>query len=189
MSTVKLFIKGIQVACLAILCATSQASIQDNVVHIAGFNYQVVMKGTGSGFILRDGYVVTAYHVAAMGRQLRVKDSRGQWHDASLLMRGKPDWAVLSVPTLRGAGIPIDRDGVAQGESMVAYGRFSEGIRMSHGYVQDWMFQRAYQHCTTNVYPGFSGGPVVDRDGEVVGIVSMQTPGGSCLYVPIGSIR
>src|SRR5690606_13564295 len=100
------------IGALLLLCATAGGGVEDNIVHVAGFNYQVVMKGTGSGFITRSGYVVTAAHVATMAQTLRVRDSRGTWHNATILKRGKPDWAILSVPTPKGEGIPIDRDGV-----------------------------------------------------------------------------
>lgn len=175
---------AILTCCLAVLCATGNAGVQESTVRVAGFNYQVVMKGVGSGFCYKPGYVLTAGHCSNMGSVTRVQDYTGQWHNATVLKTGNPDWAILSVPTLKVPHLPLDYDGTRENESITACGRFPE-LRVSSGYVRDWMFQNDMQHCTANVYPGYSGGPVVDADGEVVGIISMMTPGGSCLYVPV----
>ena len=179
---------AITTACVFLLSALGNAGPAESTVYVAGLNYQVVMKGTGSGFCISKGYVLTAGHCANMGSTTRVRDYKGVWHNATVYAKGEPDWAILSVPTLDVPHLPIDFDGVRQNEAVGVYGRFAEGMRSNGGHVQDWMFQGAYQHATTKVYPGYSGGPVVDADGEVVGIVSQMTPGGNTLYVPVLSV-
>ena len=145
-------------ALLAIMCANGNAaSIGDSVVYVAGFNYQVVMKGTGSGFCFAPGYVLTAGHCSNMGSVTRVRDADGTWHNATVYSKGSPDWAILKVPTLDVPTLRLDRDGVREGEPVYAYGRFKEGIRNNGGYVQRWVFQGRYQFATTKVYPGYSG--------------------------------
>lgn len=189
MLILKLWRVTVVTALLAIMCANGNADPSKSIVYVAGFNYQIVMKGTASGFCIAPGYVLTAAHCAEMGQQTRVRDHSGTWHNAAVYSKGSPDWAILAVPTLKVDALRLDRDGVVQGERVYAYGRFSEGIRTNGGFMQDWMFQGAYQFATTKVYPGYSGGPVVDADGEVVGIVSQMTPGGSTLYVPVLQVR
>lgn len=169
---------------LAILCATGNA-VEKSLVLVGGFNYQVVMKGTGSGFCFAPGYVLTAGHCSNMGSMTRVRDYTGTWHNATVYSKGEPDWAILSVPTLKVPHLPLDRDGVRENETVGVYGRFRDGVRSNGGHVQNWVFQGRYQFATTKVYPGYSGGPVMDADGEVVGIVSQMTPGGSTLFVPV----
>lgn len=143
---------------------------------------------TASGFCIAPDTVLTANHVAKMGRGLLVRDTHGRWLRATVIKSGRPDWAMLRVAGLKADPMPLGT--CRQGDTVTAYGRFAEGMRCNGaGVVKDWPFQMDMQYCTTRVYPGFSGGPVVNDRGEAVGIVSMETPGGECLMVPVGRVN
>lgn len=181
-------LKTMAICAILAVCGVLWAGPVESTVMVAGFNYQVVMRGQGSGFVIAPETVATANHVAKMGRSLRVRDSQGKWHDAYVVRRGKPDWAVLRVPGLKAPALET-ASYVRQSAPVVAYGRFDEGLRWSRGATGHWTFQGAFGFASTKVYPGYSGGPIVDGAGRAVGIVSMQTPGGDCLYVPIGKVE
>lgn len=170
------------------VCGVLCAGPAESTVRVGGFNYHVVMKGMGSGFVVAPETVVTAAHVARMGTSLRVQDPSGKWHDARVVKTGKPDWAVLHVGGLKTQAMET-ASYVRQSAPLTAYGRFREGLRYSQGASSSWVFQGAYGFATTKVYPGYSGGPVVDTAGRAIGVVSMQTPSGNCLYVPISLVQ
>ena len=172
------------------VCGALCAGPAESTVMVAGFNYGVVMKGTGSGFVIAPETVVTAGHCVKMGTSMRVRDPQGHWHDATVLRSGSPDWAVMHVAGLKAPALDIDRDGVKRGERLTAYGRFGiRDLRTANGRKTGWTMKRGWDCCTAPVYQGFSGGPVCDADGEVVGIVSMTVGGAACLYVPITDVR
>ena len=183
--------RSLKHALLGVILAISgllTAGPVESTVRVGGFAYHIVLKGTGSGFVVAPETVVTAAHVARMGTSLRVQDADGKWHDARVIRTGKPDWAVLHVEGLKAPALDTAAY-VRQSAPLTAYGRFHEGLRYAQGASSSWTFQGAYGFATTKVYPGYSGGPVCDSAGRAIGIVSMQTPSGNCLYVPISRVQ
>ena len=162
-------------------------------------------RGTGSGFVLRsDGYILTNNHVvsgAADGQgEIVVLFADGTEETADLVGRTSDyDLAVIRVP--REGLTPLvlaDSDGVVVGQTVVAIGAplglegtVTAGIvsalnrPVTAGNVAETAFINAIQ-TDAAINPGNSGGPLVNTDGEVIGINSAiaQTPGSG----QIGSI-
>jgi S1-C subfamily serine protease len=143
----------------------------------------------GSGFIWdANGHVITNAHVVAGGDQFTVTFSDGTTVDATLV--GKDvfaDVAVLQVELKSGGKLPGvatigDSAGVASGETVIAIGSpygeltntVSEGIvgatgRTLPSSAGTYDLTDLIQHDAA-IYPGNSGGPLLNLAGQVIGI-------------------
>ena len=141
------------------------------------------VKGLGSGIIIDPkGYIITNYHVAGGATQLKVILSNGSQYAAKLVGGdSKTDLAVIQVS----AKEPLphlnfgDSDQLEVGEWVVAIGapralessvtqgiisaKHRRGISDPSGY-QDFL------QTDTPINPGTSGGPLLNLQGEIVGV-------------------
>ncbi|WP_034648914.1 S1C family serine protease [Cellulomonas sp. HZM] len=152
---------------------------------------------TGSGFVLRaDGYLLTNNHVVAGavgGGSLTVTFSDGHERRATIVGRTSDyDLAVIKVdekgltPLVlgRSADVVVGDPVVAIGAPLGLAGTVTTGIvsalnrPVSAGDSADTAFINAIQ-TDAAINPGNSGGPLVDAEGEVIGINSAiaQPPG------------
>jgi S1-C subfamily serine protease len=138
-----------------------------------------------TGTVWEDGVVVTSSHAVVDEENITVRDSAGD-HQATLAGRDQgSDIAVLRVEGLKAA--PAKRGGaVRPGNVVLALGRPSE-LRASVGNVVSLESrQRGWRGgldglvlSDAHLYEGFSGGPLVDAEGQVVGINSWYYGRGS----------
>lgn len=138
--------------------------------------------GMGSGFLLRaDGAVVTSWHVVAGAALANVVLSTGATFTAvnALAADSARDIAILKVP---GSGLPIllPAEGLPPiGTRVVVLGSprglastVSDGLLSARrGTGADEQLQ-----ITAPISPGSSGGPVLDLQGRVIGIVRATLP-------------
>lgn len=144
---------------------------------------------SGSGFIWdSDGHVITNAHVVAGGDSFTVTFSDGTTVDATLVGADTyADVAVLQVELADGQTLPAvatigDSASVAAGQTVVAIGSpygeltntVSEGIvgatgRSLASSAGTYDLTDLIQH-DASIYPGNSGGPLLNLAGEVVGI-------------------
>lgn len=161
-------------------------------------------RGTGSGFVLRsDGYILTNNHVisaAADGGQVAVLFADGSEETAEIVGRTvEYDLAVLHVDRTDLTPLALgDSDAVVVGQPVVAIGAplglegtVTAGIvsalnrPVTAGSQVETAFINAIQ-TDAAINPGNSGGPLVDAQGQVIGINTAiaQTSG----LLPTGSI-
>nr|WP_307874450.1 trypsin-like peptidase domain-containing protein [Frankia nepalensis] len=157
--------------------------------------------GTGSGVIIRqDGYILTNNHVvsgASNGGSLTVTLQSGERLDATVW--GTDPSSDLAVIKIDKTGLPAatfgDSDALQIGELVVAVGSplglngtVTSGIvsavhrpvRTGDSTVQDQNAVLDAIQTDTAINPGNSGGPLVNSDGQIVGINSaIATVGGS----------
>ena len=176
----------------------------DGYSPVTGSGGVKMRQATGSGFIMsRDGYVVTNAHVVSGATRIDVtlppKSSaelksivrpRGRSMPAKLIgIDRETDIAVLKVDT---AGVPVlalaDSDAVKQGQIVLALGNpLGLDNSVSMGVVSAVARQLApddpvvYIQTDASINPGNSGGPMVDIDGNVIGVNSaiLSQSGGS----------
>lgn len=161
-------------------------------------------RATGSGVIVSaDGYIITNGHVVSNARKVRVRlPSATPAHGHSILQPGGPvteakiigvdketDIALLKVEARNLPALPFgDSDSLRQGELVMAFGSpMGMDDSMSLGVVSSNARQikpddvMIYVQTDASINPGNSGGPLVDSDGNVVGINTfiMTQSGGS----------
>jgi len=142
-------------------------------------------RGGGSGFVRGDGTVVTNQHVVEDAEDIDVAFTDGEWTTAAVLgTDAYADLAVLSPDerpqyatplALREADPPVGTRVMALGnpfqlEASASSGIVS-GVDRSLPAPNDFPIPDAIQ-TDAAVNPGNSGGPLVDLDGDVVGVIT-----------------
>src|SRR5262245_14102946 len=154
-----------------------------------------------SGFVVsREGLIVTSLHVVAPMRQPRITLADGRVFDSVAIVGydGERDLAVLKVP---GKGLPTLALGaspnVKVGQRVVAFGApwglsgtatngIVSAIRPHHSVPGATLLQ-----TDAAINPGNSGGPLVNTEGQVVGVVVSTIPKAQSLgfAVPADDLR
>lgn len=154
-------------------------------------------RGSGSGWIAKDGVVVTNAHVVEDTRTVTVKlGGKGRSYNARpIWFDDAEDVAILRVPGVSGTpALPIDehpkRGTTAAllgfprgGPYRVRPAKLGRRVRLPTIRVEGRVFRR--RSVTTMrafARPGNSGGPVVDGRGRVVAMVFGVRPGGLDAY-------
>jgi S1-C subfamily serine protease len=139
---------------------------------------------TGSGFVADDGLVITNAHVIAGVRQPYVIDANGQHRAQVLWFDYNLDMAVLRASGLAGEPLSISTTAAADGTSSAALGYPGGGDFTAQPAIVLESFRAVgrniYNQGTTerevysvksDIEPGNSGGPLIDRDGTVIGLI------------------
>ena len=164
------------------------ASAAPGVVDIA------VNNGSGTGFVVdKDGHIVTAAHVVNGANSITVKFQDGTTRKASVLGRDEAtDVAVIKIdpsgltlhplPLGSSASVGVGDDVAAIGDPFGYARSISTGIvsgvdrtiKAPNGFTVAHAIQ-----TDAAMNPGNSGGPVLDADGQVVGIADQIATDGS----------
>ena len=141
-------------------------------------------EGQGSGFIIdRRGYILTNNHVVEKAREIRVTLANGEKLPADLIGRDPySDIAVIKVSSDKvDVAVPLgDSDKIRVGQKAIAIGNpfglshtlttgivsaLGRSIETSEGIEIDEIIQ-----TDAAINPGNSGGPLLNSNGEVIGI-------------------
>ncbi len=188
------------------------------VVHIfvyEEFNDQVFPLGTGSGFLLdTEGHIVTNNHVVTDGESFEVVYANGERSQAEIIGTDvDSDLAVIKADIIAQDAIPIplgnSRD-LEVGQFVIAIGNpFGEASSMSIGVVSGlgrtltsereaegggrYSLPQVIQ-TDAAINPGNSGGPLLNLNGEVIGVNSaIRTETGANtgvgFSIPVNAVR
>ncbi len=175
----------------------------------------VSSNSSGSGFVYdADGHIITNYHVVAGGKRYEVVFASGERRWARLIGSDVDgDLAVLKVDALPDGVAPLplgNEEGIEVGQLVVAVGSpFGEQGSMSLGIVSGLGRSLPSQRSTMGgstyslpqviqtdapINPGNSGGPLINLDGEVIGISAaiVGTTGvnsGVGFAIPVAAIK
>lgn len=152
----------------------------------------------GSGFVISaEGLVATNYHVIEGGDRITVETSTGESFSRVSVVDAdqRRDLAVLRLPTRGLSALAFAAlESVEVGDNVYAMGNplgleatFSSGI-VSADRIIDGV--QVFQ-ITAPISSGSSGGPVVNRDGKVIGIASALMEGGQNInfVIPIKYVQ
>lgn len=149
--------------------------VEDSIKSVVTIKTDV---GQGTGFLIADnGYIATNYHVVEGASAAGVYTYDGEAHSVSLLGYNQNiDVAILKI----NADYPYldlaDSDDIIQAEKVIAIGNpyglsfsVSEGI-ISAKHREGPNGLNIYIQTTAELNSGNSGGPLIDKNGEVVGM-------------------
>lgn len=150
-----------------------------------------------SGIVLSKDLILTAGHVVEREEDIRILFGDGSESNARLIGRDPgTDLAVLKLESASATPAEIAKSPARVGQFVLAIGRPSaDGIESSFGTVnrirgpvrtgRGGMLEKFIKTDVVS-YPGFSGGPLINGEGEVYGInTSGFGMGGEAITIPI----
>jgi serine protease Do len=166
------------------------------------FQHEFKQRSLGSGFIISDdGFVVTNNHVIEDADEITVKLAGGDEFEARIVGRDpNTDLALIRIESEdRFPAIPMgNSDGLKVGEWVVAIGSpfgleqtVTAGIVSAKGRVIGSGPYDDFIQTDASINPGNSGGPLINMNGEVVGINTAIIAAGQGIgfAVPINMAR
>ncbi len=156
----------------------------------------------GSGFVVGTGQIATNQHVVkgiASGKVKLVGETIEHVIESVSIVDTNRDLAIVKASSLTASALTLgDSDTVQIGQAIYAAGNprgltgtFSQGIVSAirpegNIFVEDTIIQ-----MTAAVSPGSSGGPVLNEDGEVIGVVFSQLTDGQNLnfMIPVNFLK
>jgi S1-C subfamily serine protease len=178
----------------------SMVTVVDSKVSPAEGRASVGESALGAGVVIdAQGDILTALHVVAGGGRIQVRFADGTQSTATV-SKSQPasDIAVLAVnrlpsvvvPAILGGGVQVGDAVFPVGNPMGLQDSLSGGVVSALDRpvkVEGGRTLKGLIQFDAAVNPGNSGGPLLDSDGHVVGIVdSLANPSGQAFFVGIG---
>ena len=178
--------------------ATLFKQYQDRIFQIRIMDIVAEKKsGLGSGFLVSaDGLIATNYHVVAKlvekpsKYRLEYQDVEGKTQKLTLVdIDVINDLALVKAEVLDKKPMLFPEDHPTQGDTIYSIGNpFDIGFTVVPGTYNGIDEKTYYQriHFSGSINPGMSGGPVLDKDGRVVG-VNVSSAGDQVSFLVPGS--
>ncbi|MHA6798034.1 MarP family serine protease [Bounagaea algeriensis] len=157
---------------------------QQSVVKVRGRAYSCGRSLEGTGFVISEHRVMTNAHVVAGTDQVAIEMGSGEFQAEVVMFDPRTDLAVLSVPDLDAEAMPFEQQPAQPGEDVIALGYPLDGpYHASPGRVRERVdlngpdiygestVERDVYTVRGDVRSGNSGGPLIDPEGDVVGVV------------------
>ena len=147
-----------------------------------------------------DGVIITAHHVVERDENIKIGLADGNSVNATLIGRDpNTDLAVLKAET---GGLTaatwVDAGELRVGHLMLALGRPGKTVQATLGIVSAlggaWRTPAGgdvdhYLQTDVVMYPGFSGGPLVNANGHVAGVNSSALMRGVSMAIPTATVK
>ena len=138
----------------------------------------------GTGFLIDGkGYIVTNAHVISKMKNIYVENSKGQYYNTSIVLNDVlVDLAILKIVDTAFKSVAylpysIKKSNSDLGEQFFTLGFPRNEIVYGEGYVSAKSGSEgdtsSYQ-LTVSANPGNSGGPVINHNGEIIGIITAK---------------
>jgi hypothetical protein len=171
------------------------AQCNPSVVFITVYDSQGQPLGTGSGFVVAPGLVATCHHVVDEGAEARVKTHDRIEYPVEKVVATSAghDVALLSVPKMKGvpalefrelSTIKVGEDAIAIGSPLGLQGTVTTGVVSA---IREELGYGTVVQTSAATSPGNSGGPLVDGEGRVLGVISYGAIGGENLNFAVAS--
>ena len=146
--------------------------VKDSIVRIVGGNFSIGGMGTGF-FVDRDKIVTNIPVVAVPGiHTAKLMNSETVWRIEEVVAFDiKNDLVVLKIAD-EGTPLPLgNSDRVQNGESVYAVG-FPNKYKVTEGGIHSIQKNNKWFKMTVDISAGNSGGPILNSEGEVIGIAA-----------------
>jgi Do/DeqQ family serine protease len=168
---------------------------------------------SGSGFFFReDGYILTNYHVVRDAEKIEVRTSSGYRYDAKLVglddqtdlavIKVNPEEDITYIPFGNSAKIRVGDWAIAIGnpfpqqglDRTVTVGVISAKGRSNLNFGEGTPRYQSYIQTDASINPGNSGGPLLNLNGEAIGVnAAISSPTGASVgigfAIPINMAR
>ncbi|XP_042663925.1 serine protease HTRA2, mitochondrial isoform X3 [Tyto alba] len=183
---------------------TAPALVYVEIVGRHPFSGRDVPISNGSGFVVSpDGLIVTNAHVVANRRRVRVKLASGEQYDAVVqdvdqvadiaTIKIKPKHPLPTLPLGRSSEVRQGEFVVAMGSPFALQNTITSGIVSSaqRGSRELGLTTSDMEYIQTDAAIDFgnSGGPLVNLDGEVIGVNTMKVTSGISFAIPSDRLR
>jgi serine protease Do len=159
--------------------------IQPAVVTIIGYNTADKVMRLGSGFFVSEsGRLITSRHVLQGVSRAEVKLPRGERYPLTTILAEDPKADLLKLSVTIPGGTPFLKVADIRpqvGEHVLVVGSplgleqsVSEGLVSAIRTIKD---RGEFLQISAPISPGSSGGPVVNRQGQVIGVAAFQVRG------------
>ena len=165
--------------------------VTPSIVAIEANLEQGVSSGTGC-IISADGVILTSLHVVNKAKNIEITTSTGKTYKGRViaLLRDKNDLALVKIEPKE----PLqtvkfgDSENVRVGEEVLAIGNpFGFKGTLTIGIISRIDYQRKKLQTDAAINPGCSGGPLINLNGEVIGInQSIYNPDNNRSNIGIG---
>jgi len=172
--------------------------IQPSIVLIITYDKEGEISSKGSGFFVsQTGQIITNRHVLANGTRAKIKTAQGTVHPVTHIItedkNGDLVCALVEAPPKSVQPLLLSKSMPQVGERVVVIGNplglegtVSEGIISA---VRDIPAFGEIIQLTAPISPGSSGSPVVNMQGQVIGIATFQISRGQNLNFAIPARR
>ncbi len=164
-----------------------------DAVKVAGQNtvrIEARRRLPATGIVWEGGLIITAHHVVEKSEGIKVGLPDGSMVEAKLVGRDpSTDIAVLRAETNL-SGFQVAEGEARVGHLVVAIGRSGSDVQASLGIINTHIHIRQETALQTDVvmYPGFSGGPLIDASGRLLGMNTSAMSNGS-LTIPVAILH
>jgi len=144
----------------------------------------------------QDGLIVTAHHVVEQEENIRVGFDQKETVAAALVGRDPTtDLAILRSEAVKGTPVTrVDASGLKVGSIVLGLGRPERQVMASFGILNavdgEWRTPTGgtidrFLQSSIVMMPGFSGGPLVDGEGRVIGLNTSALTREASLTIPV----
>jgi len=147
--------------------ADAVASASQNTVRVEARRRQ-----SATGIVWENGLIITAHHVVERSEEIKIGLPDGSTVEATLVGRDpSTDIAILRAETHL-SGFPVAEGEARVGNLVLGIGRPGKDVQASLGIVNLHVHLLQDSAIQTDIvmYPGFSGGPLVDVSGRLLGM-------------------
>lgn len=175
-----------------------QKQARESVFLLRVFDSSGELLGTGTGFLVDGGMLVTNHHVIDSAARVDVMlGEKRAIPAAGIIAKDRDnDLALLRVPAIKRRPLPLETSRtlepgdrvVVLGSPLGLSGTVSDGIVAAlrpNGLGEEGFFKQPLLQITAPVSPGSSGSPVLNAKGAVVGVVVSQFSAGQNLNFAI----
>lgn len=175
-----------------------QKQARESVFLLRVFDSSGELLGTGTGFLVEGGVLVTNHHVIDSAARVDVMlGEKLSVPAAGIIAKDRDnDLALLRVPAIKRRPLPLESSRALEpgdrvivlGSPLGLSGTVSDGIVAAlrpNGLGEEGFFKKPLLQITAPVSPGSSGSPVLNAKGAVVGVVVSQFSAGQNLNFAI----